>query len=59
MIYTIYFIDLHIIEYTPLPSVRFFAAHVRDELKQKFRGNKDLKNAKSPEDKRALHGIFF
>ena len=44
---------------SPLPSVRFFAALVRDELKQKFRGNKDLKNAKCPENKRALHGIFF
>ena len=42
-----------------LPSLRFFAALVRDELKQKFRGNKDLKNAKCPENKRALHGIFF
>ena len=42
---------------SPLPSVRFFAAHMRDELKQKFRGNKDLKNAKNPEDKRALHWL--
>ena len=42
---------------TPQPSMKVFAALVREELKQKFKGNGDLKNTKTPEDKNSLHWL--
>ena len=41
----------------PTPSMKVFKALIREELRQKFKGNGDIKNTKTPEDKSALHWL--
>ena len=41
----------------PTPSMKVFKALIRDELRQKYRGNGDIRKSKSAEDKTALQWL--
>ena len=41
----------------PTPCMKVFKALVREELRQKFKGNGDIRNSKSPEDTKALQWL--